>query len=135
MMHVFQGTFPEMHNTCDDGYAGTAPVDAYAPRGYGLNIRAGDVGVVQRLDLAGLSAEPPLRSRPGREGRRPPDDARRAGTGPRLRSSRRLHRRGRGRQGVVARPEQGNDMTDVHQNGAELKNTGYEIFIGILSIL
>jgi voltage-gated potassium channel len=26
-------------------------------------------------------------------------------------------------------------MTDVHQNGAELKNTGYEIFIGILSIL
>ena len=26
-------------------------------------------------------------------------------------------------------------MTDVRQNGTELKNTGYEIFIGILSIL
>jgi formylglycine-generating enzyme required for sulfatase activity len=42
MMHVFQGTLPN-HNTCDDGYAETAPVDAFAPRGYGLYNMTGDV--------------------------------------------------------------------------------------------
>lgn len=29
-MNVFQGRFP-LANTCEDGYAGTAPVDAHAP--------------------------------------------------------------------------------------------------------
>ena len=32
-MNVFQGRFPEQ-DTGDDGYAGTAPVDAFAPNGY-----------------------------------------------------------------------------------------------------
>lgn len=33
--NVWQGTFPE-RNTGDDGYLGTAPVDAYAPNSFGL---------------------------------------------------------------------------------------------------
>ena len=33
--NVWQGTFPSA-NTLDDGYYGTAPVDAFAPNGYGL---------------------------------------------------------------------------------------------------
>ena len=41
-MNVFQGTFPG-HNTCADGYAGTAPVDAFAPNGYGLHNVTGNV--------------------------------------------------------------------------------------------
>ena len=34
-MNVFQGRFPD-HNTGEDGYVGTAPVDAFPPNGYGL---------------------------------------------------------------------------------------------------
>src|SRR6478672_185720 len=41
-MNVFQGVFPN-HNTLDDGYLGTAPVDAYAPNGYGLHNMTGNV--------------------------------------------------------------------------------------------
>jgi sulfatase modifying factor 1 len=41
-MNVFQGTFPG-HNTMADGYAGTAPVDAYAPNGHGLYNMCGNV--------------------------------------------------------------------------------------------
>lgn len=40
--NVWQGVFPE-HDTADDGYAGTAPVDAYAPNGYGLHNVSGNV--------------------------------------------------------------------------------------------
>jgi formylglycine-generating enzyme required for sulfatase activity len=41
-MNVFQGRFPA-RNTCADGYAGTAPVDAYFPNGYGLYNMTGNV--------------------------------------------------------------------------------------------
>ncbi|MEA2293373.1 MAG: formylglycine-rating enzyme [Solirubrobacteraceae bacterium] len=41
-MNVFQGTFPG-ENTAADGYAGTAPVDAFAPNGYGLRQMTGNV--------------------------------------------------------------------------------------------
>ena len=33
--NIWQGEFPG-RNSCADGYAGTAPVDAYAPNGFGL---------------------------------------------------------------------------------------------------
>jgi formylglycine-generating enzyme required for sulfatase activity len=41
-MNVFQGTFPA-HDTMADGYAGTAPVRAFAPNGYGLYQTTGNV--------------------------------------------------------------------------------------------
>jgi sulfatase modifying factor 1 len=41
-MNVFQGTFPAQ-NTCADGYAGTAPVDAYEPNAWGLHNVTGNV--------------------------------------------------------------------------------------------
>jgi formylglycine-generating enzyme required for sulfatase activity len=41
-MNVFQGRFPG-ENTCADGYAGTAPVDAYEPNGHGLYNMTGNV--------------------------------------------------------------------------------------------
>jgi formylglycine-generating enzyme len=41
-MNVFQGRFP-VENTCADGFAGTAPVDAFAPNGYGLFNMTGNV--------------------------------------------------------------------------------------------
>jgi formylglycine-generating enzyme required for sulfatase activity len=41
-MNVWQGQFP-YHNTGADGYYGTAPVDAYAPNGYGLYHTTGNV--------------------------------------------------------------------------------------------
>jgi formylglycine-generating enzyme len=41
-MNVWQGTFPT-ENTLDDGYFGTAPVDAFAPNGYGLYNMTGNV--------------------------------------------------------------------------------------------
>ncbi len=40
--NIWQGTFPT-HNTLADGFLGTAPVDAYAPNGYGLHNVAGNV--------------------------------------------------------------------------------------------
>lgn len=41
-MNVFQGRFPH-DNTVADGFAGTAPVDAFAPNGYGLHNVTGNV--------------------------------------------------------------------------------------------
>ena len=41
-MNVFQGTFPA-HDTGDDGWIGTAPVDAYEPNGYGALQHDGNV--------------------------------------------------------------------------------------------
>jgi sulfatase modifying factor 1 len=41
-MNVFQGRFPEQ-DTGEDGYAGTAPVDAFVPNGYGLYNATGNV--------------------------------------------------------------------------------------------
>jgi formylglycine-generating enzyme len=40
--NIWQGEFPE-HNTTEDGYLGTAPVNAYASNGYGLYNVAGNV--------------------------------------------------------------------------------------------
>ena len=40
--NIWQGTFPN-HNTVEDGYIGTAPVDAYQPNHYGLYNMAGNV--------------------------------------------------------------------------------------------
>jgi sulfatase modifying factor 1 len=41
-MNVFQGRFPA-ENTCADGFAGTAPVDAFSPNGFGLFNMTGNV--------------------------------------------------------------------------------------------
>jgi sulfatase modifying factor 1 len=41
-MNVFQGRFPG-ENTCADGFAGTAPVDAFPPNGHGLHNMTGNV--------------------------------------------------------------------------------------------
>ena len=41
-MNVFQGRFP-LENTGEDGYLGTAPVDAFAPNDYGLFNTTGNV--------------------------------------------------------------------------------------------
>jgi formylglycine-generating enzyme len=41
-MNVFQGTFPAS-NTVADGFAGTCPVDAFPPNGYGLFNMTGNV--------------------------------------------------------------------------------------------
>lgn len=40
--NIWQGRFPHI-NTGDDGYVGTAPVDAYEPNGYGLYNMSGNV--------------------------------------------------------------------------------------------
>ena len=42
LMNVFQGTFPR-DNTVADGFAGTAPVDAFPPNGFGLLNMTGNV--------------------------------------------------------------------------------------------
>lgn len=42
LMNVFQGRFPG-HDTAEDGYAGTAPVHAFPPNGYGLHNTTGNV--------------------------------------------------------------------------------------------
>lgn len=42
MCNIWQGRFPT-RNTAEDGYRGTAPVDAFAPNGYGLHNVAGNV--------------------------------------------------------------------------------------------
>ena len=41
-MNVFQGCFPA-HNTGEDGFVGTAPVDAFPANGYGLHNTTGNV--------------------------------------------------------------------------------------------
>ena len=40
--NIWQGEFPT-HNTADDGYHGTAPVDEYRPNGHGLHNVSGNV--------------------------------------------------------------------------------------------
>ncbi len=40
--NIWQGRFPSV-NSLDDGYLGTAPVDAYPPNGFGLHNVAGNV--------------------------------------------------------------------------------------------
>ncbi len=40
--NIFQGKFPE-YNSGEDGFIGTAPVDAFEPNGYGLYNMAGNV--------------------------------------------------------------------------------------------
>lgn len=42
MCNIFQGKFPE-YNSAEDGFIGTAPVDAFEPNGYGLYNMAGNV--------------------------------------------------------------------------------------------
>ncbi len=42
MCNIFEGTFPT-ENTAADGFAGTAPVDAFPPNGFGLHNMAGNV--------------------------------------------------------------------------------------------
>lgn len=42
MCNIWQGRFPT-HNTVADGYAGTAPVTAFRPNGYGLYNMSGNV--------------------------------------------------------------------------------------------
>ena len=42
MANIWQGRFP-VKNTAEDGYAGTAPVDAFPPNGFGLFNTAGNV--------------------------------------------------------------------------------------------
>lgn len=39
--NIWQGSFPS-HNSLEDGYYGTAPVDHYAPNGYGLHNTVGN---------------------------------------------------------------------------------------------
>jgi len=41
-MNIWQGRFPH-ENTAEDGYVGTAPVDAFSPNGYGLHNMTGNV--------------------------------------------------------------------------------------------
>ena len=41
-MNVWQGDFP-VRNTVEDGFAGTAPVDAFPPNGHGLYNMTGNV--------------------------------------------------------------------------------------------
>ncbi|MFF3399892.1 formylglycine-generating enzyme family protein [Streptomyces sp. NPDC002659] len=41
-MNVWNGSFPD-HNTLDDGYLGTCPVDTFAPNGHGLHNMTGNV--------------------------------------------------------------------------------------------
>ena len=40
--NIWQGKFPD-ENTCEDGYLGTCPVDAFEPNGHGLHNVAGNV--------------------------------------------------------------------------------------------
>nr|WP_204920231.1 formylglycine-generating enzyme family protein [Microlunatus panaciterrae] len=40
--NIWQGAFPS-HNTAEDGYLGTAPVDAFPPNGYGVYGSSGNV--------------------------------------------------------------------------------------------
>jgi formylglycine-generating enzyme required for sulfatase activity len=50
--NVWQGQFPT-RNTLEDGYLGTAPVDAYEPNGYGLHNTSGNVWELCADEFAG----------------------------------------------------------------------------------
>jgi sulfatase modifying factor 1 len=58
-MNVFQGEFPG-GNTGDDGFLGTAPVDAFEPNGYGLANMCGNVWewCADWLDVDSYSSAP-----------------------------------------------------------------------------
>ena len=62
--NLWQGEFPR-YDTADDGYAGTCPVDAFPPNGFGLYPSPQHLGVECRLVPRQLSPE----SRPSRSGR------------------------------------------------------------------
>jgi formylglycine-generating enzyme len=40
--NIWQGSFPD-HNTVEDGFFGTAPVDAFEPNGFGLHNTSGNI--------------------------------------------------------------------------------------------
>lgn len=58
-MNIWQGRFPH-ENTADDGYVGTAPVDAYQPNAYGLFNMTGNVWewVADRFGAPLASSQP-----------------------------------------------------------------------------
>ncbi|PAA81542.1 hypothetical protein BOX15_Mlig031291g1 [Macrostomum lignano] len=62
-MNIWQGEFPRL-NTADDGYVGTAPVDAYGPQNsFGLYNMVGNVWewTASRWDRNGAPDELPQR--------------------------------------------------------------------------
>ena len=58
-MNVWQGTFPG-HNTMEDGFYGTAPVDAFPANGLGLHNTTGNVWewTADRFDTASRTTSP-----------------------------------------------------------------------------
>lgn len=69
-MNTFQGQFP-MHNSADDGWIGTAPVDAFQPNGFGMFNMTGNVWewVADRFGpLPAAGKLPPLDPTGGAEG-------------------------------------------------------------------
>ena len=91
-MNVWQGDFPT-RNAAEDGYLGTAPVDAFLPNGYGLHNMTGNVwGRARTRPTPGC-----IRRRPGSSERYPSAPAgERAGIGQRgARGDDRDHRRAR----------------------------------------
>jgi formylglycine-generating enzyme required for sulfatase activity len=42
LCNIWQGEFPR-HNTLEDGFSGTCPIDAFPPNGYGLYSSVGNV--------------------------------------------------------------------------------------------